>query len=89
MSNPLKKKPCYESQHMHPKEFALLTVCLRLTNGGKNILYFDGRNMAARFKGASKSSMYRSLNTRPNEMLTAQPTPYALRSIRTCPKQFP
>jgi hypothetical protein len=32
---------------------------MRLTRGGENKLYFDGRTMARRFAGVSKSSMYR------------------------------
>ena len=54
------KKCCYASQHLRMAEHGLLDVCLRLTSGGKNPLYFDGRNMAARFKGAHKDAIYRA-----------------------------
>lgn len=54
-------KRCYASQHLHPQEFGVYEVCLRLTSGGKKTLYFDGRKMAARFTGFSKTSMYRAV----------------------------
>jgi hypothetical protein len=54
------KKCCHASQHLRMAEHGLLDVCLRLTSGGKNPLYFDGRNMAARFKGAHKDAIYRA-----------------------------
>lgn len=54
------KKCCYASQHLNMAEHGLLDVCLRLTSGGKNPLYFDGRNMAARFKGVYKDAIYRA-----------------------------
>jgi len=62
MSSPLKKfeKRCYESQHMHPREWGLLQLCLQITRGGKTTLFFDGRKMAARFAGVSKDTIYRS-----------------------------
>lgn len=50
---------CYESQHLPPNEWGLLSVCLRLSRGGKSRLFFDGRKMAARFSGTSKTSIYR------------------------------
>ncbi len=50
---------CYASQHLRPQEYGVWEVCMRLTSGGENKLYFDGRAMAARFAGISKSSMYR------------------------------
>jgi hypothetical protein len=55
------KLNCYASQHMHPREWGLLDVCLRLTNGGTRNLFFDGRKMAARFSGSSKSAIYRGV----------------------------
>ena len=63
MSSPLKKfeKRCYASQHLHPQEYGVYEVCLRLTGGGKKSLYFDGRKVAAKFTGFSKTSMYRSI----------------------------
>lgn len=54
-------KRCFASRHMHPREWGLFEVCLRLTNGGKNKLFFDGRKMAERFAGVSKDSIYRSV----------------------------
>ena len=54
------KKCCYASQHLSMAEHGLLDVCLRLTSGGKNPLFFDGRNMAARFKGVYKDAIYRT-----------------------------
>ena len=54
------KKCCYASQHLSMAEHGLLDVCLRLTSGGKNPLFFDGRNMAARFKGVYKDAIYRA-----------------------------
>ena len=54
------KKCCYASQHLSMAEHGLLDVCLRLTSGGKNPLYFDGRNMAARFRGVYKDAIYRA-----------------------------
>jgi Fe2+ or Zn2+ uptake regulation protein len=54
---------CYTSQHLTPQEHGLLDVCMRLTSGGKNTLYFDGRKMAARFSRISKSSIYRTVGT--------------------------
>jgi len=54
------KKCCYASQHLSMAEHGLLDVCLRLTSGGKNPLYFDGRKMAARFRGAHKDTIYRA-----------------------------
>jgi hypothetical protein len=59
MKSPFKKY-CYASQHLSMAEHGLLDVCLRLTSGGKNPLYFDGRNMAARFKGVYKDTVYRA-----------------------------
>ncbi len=41
------------------QEYALWEVCMRLTAGAKNKLFFDGRKMAARFTATSKSSIYR------------------------------
>jgi hypothetical protein len=41
------------------QEYALWEVCMRLTSGGKNKLFFDGRKMAARFFSTSKSTIYR------------------------------
>lgn len=54
------KKCCYASQHLSMTEHGLLDVCLRLTSGGKNPLFFDGRKMAARFKGVYKDAIYRA-----------------------------
>jgi hypothetical protein len=51
---------CYAAQHLHPKDWGLLEVCLRITHGGKHPLYFDGRKMAARFSGVSKTCIYDS-----------------------------
>jgi hypothetical protein len=34
---------------------------MRLTKGGKNTLYFDGRKMAARFTGTTKDVIYRAV----------------------------
>ncbi len=50
---------CYTSQHLQPKEYGLWEVCMRLTSGGRNTLYFDGRMMASRFAHTSKSAVYR------------------------------
>lgn len=52
--------PCFESNHLQPREWGLLSVCLRISRGGKNTLFFDGRKMAARFSGTSKTGIYRS-----------------------------
>lgn len=52
---------CYPSQHLHAREWGLLEVCLRLTSGGKNPLYFDGRKMAARFSDVRKDAVYDSV----------------------------
>jgi hypothetical protein len=62
MSNPLKKseRRCYESQHMHPREWGLLHVLQRVTKGCKATLFFDGPTIAGWFSGDSKSSIYRS-----------------------------
>ncbi len=65
MSNPLRKLPkrCFESQHMSPADFGLLTVLLRITHGGKRTLFFNGHSVATWFSGvgANKSSIYRSV----------------------------
>ena len=63
MSSPLKKfeKRCYESQHMHPREWGLLHVLQRVTKGCKQTLFFNGHAVALWFGGASKSSIYRSV----------------------------
>lgn len=62
MSNPLKKfeKRCYESQHMHPREWGLLNVLQRVTHGGKRTLFFNGRSIATWFSGVSKTTVYQS-----------------------------
>jgi len=51
---------CHAAQHMRPQEYALYAVAMRLTSGGTNPLYFDGRKMADRFRKASKSGIYRT-----------------------------
>ena len=62
MSSPLKKfEPrCFESQHMHPREWGLLHVLQRVTKGCKSILFFDGPTIATWFTGVSKSAIYES-----------------------------
>lgn len=49
---------CHASYHMRLQEYALWEVCMRLTSGGRNKLYFDGRAMAARFAHCSRSAIY-------------------------------
>jgi hypothetical protein len=61
MSDTKKLPPCYASQHLHPGEFAVWEVSMRLTSGGKNTLFFDGRSMAKRFSGISKDYVYRAV----------------------------
>jgi hypothetical protein len=60
-ATPTKPSRCYPSQHLHPREWGLLEVCLRMTSGGKTNLFLDGRNMAERFTQTSKSAIYRSV----------------------------
>lgn len=62
MSSPLKRftPRCYESQHLHPREWGLLHVLQRVTKGCKSTLFFDGPTIAGWFSGDSKSSIYRS-----------------------------
>lgn len=43
---------------MKPREWGVLEVCLRLTCGGKNFLFLDGRKMAGRFSGIKKDAIY-------------------------------
>lgn len=50
---------CFPSQHLTAAENGLFDVCMRITSGGKNLLLFDGRKMAARFTGVSKDVVYR------------------------------
>jgi hypothetical protein len=52
-------KPCYASQHLTPAEWGVLEVCLRLTLGGKNRLFLDGRSLANRFDQTGKATVYR------------------------------
>lgn len=61
MSNTQKAR-CYGSQHLHPREWGLLDVLLRITHGGERTLFFNGCNVATWFSGASKSSIYRSVH---------------------------
>jgi hypothetical protein len=62
MSNPLKKfeKRCYESNHLHIREWGLLDVLQRVTKGCKSTLFFDGRTIAGWFSGVSKTAIYDS-----------------------------
>lgn len=41
MSNTQKAR-CYGSQHLHPREWGLLDVLLRITHGGERTLFFNG-----------------------------------------------
>jgi hypothetical protein len=50
---------CFSSQHLTTAENGLFDVCMRITSGGKTLLLFDGRKMAARFTGVSKDVVYR------------------------------
>lgn len=59
MASLKKFERCHESHHLTLQQWGLLSVCLKLTSGGKNKLFFDGRKMAARFSGMSKSTIYR------------------------------
>jgi hypothetical protein len=59
MPSPLEKR-CYESNHMHPREFGLLTVLQRITKGCKTTLFFDGPTIATWFTGVSKTAIYDS-----------------------------
>jgi hypothetical protein len=52
-------KPCYASQHLTPEEWGILEVCLRLTYGGKNRFFLDGRSLANRFDQTGKNTVYR------------------------------
>jgi hypothetical protein len=52
-------KPCYASQHLTPGKWGILEVCLRLTRGGKNRLFLDGRSLANRFDQTGKNAVYR------------------------------
>ncbi len=60
MSSP---KRCYASQHLKLAEFGLYEILMRLTSGGKNKLFFDGRKMAGRIGGDSPSTVYRNLGS--------------------------
>ena len=57
-SNAFQSKKCFANLHMRPEEYALWDVSRSLSHA-TGILYFDGRAMAAHFKGTSKSRMYR------------------------------
>jgi hypothetical protein len=52
-------KPCYASQHLTPEEWGILEVCLRLTYGGQNRFFLDGRSLANRFDQTGKNTVYR------------------------------
>jgi hypothetical protein len=52
-------KPCYASQHLTPEEWGILEVCFRLTRGGENRFFLDGRSLANRFDKTGKNTVYR------------------------------
>lgn len=54
----MSERRCFANFHMRPEEYALWDVSRSLSRE-TGILYFDGRKMAARFEGGSKSRMYR------------------------------
>jgi hypothetical protein len=54
---------CYPAQHMSLQEYAVYEVSMRLTSGGANPLYLDGRKMAGRFGKASRSGIYRAVES--------------------------
>jgi hypothetical protein len=50
---------CFANRHLTATEYALYDVCRSLSHQ-KNILYFDGRKIAAQFMKMSKSTAYRT-----------------------------
>jgi hypothetical protein len=56
MSNTTSVK-CFAHYHMTPAEYGLWDVCRSLSHES-GILYFSGRNVAARFKGLGKTGAY-------------------------------
>lgn len=54
-------KSCYPNYHMTPLAYAVWSVSTSVSMRWEGKLYFDGRSMAARFKGATKESMYRAV----------------------------
>ena len=58
MNDNNKPSKCYAHNHLTMNEYALWDVARSLSYGD-GVLYFNGRNIAARFKGADKSTMYR------------------------------
>ncbi len=54
-------KKCCTRQHLSPEEWGILEDCTRLTCGAKKRFFLDGRKLAARFSGISKSGVYRAI----------------------------
>ena len=57
-----RKETCKANHHMTPTEYALWDVCMGLSRATR-ILYFDGRKLAGRFTGFTKSACYRTLQS--------------------------
>ena len=76
-------KKCYASQHLHPREYGVWEVLMRLTHGGKRTLYFDGRAIAAKFAGVSKTAVYRAVTKLEREGWLIPVTPKGKRNPST------
>jgi hypothetical protein len=55
------KACCFAHDHLTCAEYGLWTLGRELSHK-TNVLYFDGRNMAKRFRGGSRSTMYRLMH---------------------------
>jgi len=53
------KQVCFPNHHMRPEEYALWDVSRSLAHK-TGVLYFDGREMAKRFKATAKNRIYRA-----------------------------
>jgi len=54
-----KKQTCFPNVHMRPEEYALWDLSRKLAHQ-TGVLYFDGREMAKRFRDTAKDRIYRA-----------------------------